>query len=104
MKKLKYANKNQIEAVKKALNSCKNEPKTDTEIQYIVVGEEFNEPSVIIVNKGELGIDFINKDGKVSWLNSSGEHMLLQFLIDKQYDKHIVRNSKELSSGRDDDI
>lgn len=107
MASTKFMNEKQKEALAKHLQDYQDYQdcdKMDTTTQFLTVGEEFEEPHIVIVNQGDLGIGFIDTNGKSSWLNSIGEHMLLQFLIDKQYGSNEVRNSKEMIAGRDDGI
>ena len=98
MRTLKNANEKQKEAVNNILEEYQEHIR-NKETTILTVGEVHSEPALIIVNQGDLGIAFVDKEGGISWLNIVGEHMLLQFLIDKQYSQNAVRNSKEMSAG-----
>lgn len=95
MPAMKYATAKQRDAVAKSLKSSHDLGKMDTDTQLVSVGNPSN-PNYIIVNRGDLGLDFVDREGKASFLNAVGEHLLLQFLINKQYGSGIVRSSKRI--------
>lgn len=98
MKSLERCSEIQKEKVEKILASYKGDWLDNIKIPFIFVGSSF-EPSIVIIDKGELGLDFVDREGNHSWLNSIGEHHLLQFLIDKQFNSNVVRNSKRILGG-----
>jgi len=97
---LSKATEKQKEKILQVLKEYSDRKKTDTNMSIISIGD-FLKPTFYAVNQGDLGIAFVDRQGELCWINAIGEHLLLQFLIDKQYSKNIVRNSKEIAAGRD---
>lgn len=97
MTKKEYISKAQREAIKEALEQTKIDYTTGIKESFMTIGDPFF-PRLVVIDKGKLGIDLVDRDGKLMWLNQIGEHKLLSFLIDKQYHVNIVRNSKEITN------
>jgi len=53
--------------------------------------------ALVIVDNGDHGIEFLNKEGgRIGWLNSIGEYELLQMLISKHTHPNVRRNAHRI--------
>ena len=75
-----------------------NDKTFPAEPSHIAIGDV--ETALVIVDNGDLGIDFVNKEGnKIGWLNSIGEYEPLQMLISKHSHPNVRRNAHRIIDG-----